>query len=75
VTPAELELVTKRIEVELRTKVRRHLVQLTADCLGSQGVTFLSALGVDGNAKLLEIFKDEATKLLSTQKENADAKP
>ena len=70
-TPAELEIIAKRLEDDLRGGIRRRIVTLTAESLASPPVMLLASLGVDVNEKLLQIFIQEATNLLS--KEGTDA--
>lgn len=69
-----LDWLRGQIETKLRREVRRGLIKLTAECLGSQDVTLLSALNVDAYEKLLQIFKEEAEILLNNHKGETDAR-
>lgn len=64
---AELKATEERLLKDLRHKVRRSLFSLSAECLGSLDLSILSALGVDVEAKLLQIFLEESTRLLAQQ--------
>jgi hypothetical protein len=66
---ADLKLLEKRILEELKNTIRRGLFRLTGECLGNPSVTILSSLGVDAEAKLLQIFREETDKLLNKTKE------
>jgi hypothetical protein len=60
---AELKATEERLLKELRLKVKRGLFNLSTECLSSLDLTILSALGVDVEAKLLQIFLEESTRL------------
>lgn len=64
-TPKELDDVKASIEKTLRQKVRRGVVALLAECLGSHDLNLLCVLGVDGKDRLLQIFVEEATQLMN----------
>lgn len=63
----ELKATEERILNELRLKVRRAVFSLAAECLGSLDLSILSALGVDAEEKLLQIFLEESTRLLNKE--------
>lgn len=64
---SELDGARGLAERKLREHIRSGLFALTAECLGSMDMTILTALGIDPNEKLLEIFNQEITYILTTQ--------
>jgi hypothetical protein len=62
---AELKKTEEQILQDLRNKVRLELFRLTAECLGSHHMVILSAIGVDAEEKLLQIFLSEIKLLLN----------
>ena len=66
-----LDKVLESIDKALREKARRAVTALMVECLGNQDLMLLSGLGVDGPKKLLQIFVEEANKLLNEESKDA----
>ena len=64
---ADLKVVEEGLLKDLREKIRRAVFATVAECLGSLDLSILSALGVDVEAKVLQIFLEESTRLLAQQ--------
>lgn len=58
----------QRIENDLRTEVQHGLTRLQSEIFGQGDIIILSALGIDGSRKLLEILIEEAQKQLDQLK-------
>lgn len=69
--PIDLKSVAQAVELSLRSRVRLSVQKTIAECLASQDITLLSALGVDAHGKLLQIFNEEINKFLSKEIDNA----
>jgi hypothetical protein len=70
---AELKATEEKIIKDLRTAIRRKVFEITTQHMATPPVLILSALGVDPEEKILQIFMEEATRLLNKSKETTDA--
>ena len=66
--PESLDQTKQKIESVLRQRARQALVRTLGEAMGGQELQILTALGVDGNEKLLQIFIEEASQLLKKGK-------
>lgn len=68
-SPPEIKALEERAIKEVANKVRRALFTLSTECRTSLDLTILSALGVDVDEKLLQIFVEESRRLLKPQEQ------
>ena len=59
----ELENVTRKMEEDLRKNARTSILQLLASVVGQNDLLLLAALGIDGRAKILDVFIEECQTL------------
>lgn len=61
---AELAQIKSKLEESIRLRVRHSVIEILAGSLGLHDVQLLTALGVDAKSLLLQIFTEEAQKLI-----------
>lgn len=61
----QLEALRVKIEGGIRLKARRAALAVIADCLGSHDIVLLSAMGIDGKERVIQIFNEECHALLN----------
>ena len=59
----ELAQVTDELQLNLKERVRTSVVQLITQAVGENDLLLLSALGIDGRGKMLDVFIEECQHL------------